>query len=197
MIQWTEKEVAVADLKSYERNPRKISDAAFARLINDIKVNGYHQRIIATQDLRVIGGHQRRKALESLGITKIKVLIPDQKIDDKKFREILVKDNLAFGEFDLEILAEDFSLEELLGYGMSENLLAGLMVGQIPLPELSDAEKMGFQQMTFTLSNEQAENVNAAMKKSKKLGEFVDIGNENSNGNAISRICELFLGKNV
>lgn len=59
MIKWSEKTVKVSDLKPFERNPRRISQDAFNRLKKGLAENGYHQRIIATKDLRIVGGHQR------------------------------------------------------------------------------------------------------------------------------------------
>lgn len=123
IIEWLEQEVAVADLQDFDRNPRKISAESFNRLVDDIRTNGYHQRIIATPDLRVIGGHQRKKALIELGIETIRVLVPDREISDEKFREMLVKDNLPFGEFDFGILEQDYDFDELVGYGMPEDWL--------------------------------------------------------------------------
>jgi hypothetical protein len=49
-------------------NPRRISQEAFNRLKKSLSENGYHQRIIVTKDLRVIGGHQRIKALKEIGL---------------------------------------------------------------------------------------------------------------------------------
>lgn len=117
-IEWIEREVAVADLKPYERNPRRISKEAFARLVSDLRLNGYHQRIIATPDLRVIGGHQRIKALQEIGLERVKVLTPNRDIPPAQFREMLVKDNLPFGEFDFDMLSADFEPDELIEWGM-------------------------------------------------------------------------------
>lgn len=58
---------------------------------------------------------------------------------------------------------------------------------------LSDSDRAPFQQMTFTLHDEQVEQVKQALKTAKDLGDFVDSANENSNGNALARICETFL----
>jgi len=60
---------------------------------------------------------------------------------------------------------------------------------------LPDEDRAPFQQMTFTLHDDQAETVREAMKAAKAIGAFIDTGNENSNGNALARICELFLGE--
>lgn len=67
MITWQEKIVLVSNLKPYERNHRKISERAYSKLLSSLRDNGYHQRIIATNDLRVIGGHQRIRALKEIG----------------------------------------------------------------------------------------------------------------------------------
>lgn len=55
---------------------------------------------------------------------------------------------------------------------------------------LPEGDKEPFQTMTFTLSNDQAEIVKAALQKAKDAGPFVNTGNENSNGNALARIAE-------
>lgn len=56
---------------------------------------------------------------------------------------------------------------------------------------LPEGDRAPFQQMTFTLHDDQVEQVKAALEFSKKIGPF-DSENENSNGNALARICELF-----
>jgi hypothetical protein len=63
------------------------------------------------------------------------------------------------------------------------------------MPPLPDGDKAPFQQMTFTLHDEQAEQVAHALEVAKKMGAFVDSPNENGNGNALSRVCEIFLGQ--
>lgn len=58
---------------------------------------------------------------------------------------------------------------------------------------LPSGDKSPFQQMTFTLSNEQAGVVAEAISKAKSTSDFVGTGNENSNGNALWRICDAYL----
>lgn len=60
--------------------------------------------------------------------------------------------------------------------------------GKVP-----DEDRAPFQQMTFTLHDEQVEQIRAALTLAKGMGEFADSPNKNSNGNALSRICETFL----
>jgi ParB-like chromosome segregation protein Spo0J len=123
VIKWTEKTVKVKDLKPYERNPRRISEDAYARLKKSLQDNGYHQRILATKDLRIVGGHQRIRALKELGLKEIAVLVPDKNLTDEEFRRLLVQDNLPFGNWDFDILSADFEIQELIDFGMPEEWL--------------------------------------------------------------------------
>jgi len=58
---------------------------------------------------------------------------------------------------------------------------------------LPEGERAPFQQMTFTLHDEQVEVVKNALTIAKSMGAFVDSPNKNSNGNALARICEMFV----
>lgn len=129
LINWTERTVDVKALQPYERNPRRITKEAFEKLKASLRDNGYHQRCIVTPDLRVIGGHMRIKALTELGIKQVPVLVPDRELTVDEFRRMLVQDNLAFGEFDLEILSADFEVPELLDWGFPEALLGDFAKG--------------------------------------------------------------------
>ena len=125
MIQWTEKTVLVSDLKPYEKNPRIITKEAYDRLKKSIQDLGYHQRIVCQPNGDVVGGHQRLKVFEELGIKEAKVLIPDRELTRDEFRRLLIQDNLPFGSHDFSMLAADFEIEELLDWGMPESWLIG------------------------------------------------------------------------
>ena len=71
-----------------------------------------------------------------------------------------------------------------------------LDIDEVGMPELASGEKSPFQQMTFTLADEQAEQLKQALEKAKKTEEYNYIetfGNENSNGNAIYCIIQGWL----
>jgi hypothetical protein len=59
------------------------------------------------------------------------------------------------------------------------------------LPDIQDEEKM-LTQMTFTIHVDQKEAIEAAISSAKSLGPFVGTENENSNGNALARVCETW-----
>jgi DNA modification methylase len=122
-IVWAEATVPLKDLKPYERNPRRISKEAFAKLKQSIEQDGFHQRILCTPDFRVIGGHQRIKALKELGWNEVQVLTPDRELTEDEYRRLLIRDNLQAGEWDMDELANAFTIEELKDWGFPENLL--------------------------------------------------------------------------
>lgn len=99
-----------------------------------------------------------------------------------------------------DLAAEDEALLEVTGYDGDDlqaliDALAPATEGEwsLALGNLPDGDRAPFQQMTFTLHDEQVEQVRAAIEAAKGLGSFVDSPNENSNGNALARICETFL----
>lgn len=124
-IEWDEQTVPVASLKPYERNPRRITKVAFDRLKKSLKDMGYHQRIITQPDLRVVGGHQRIRALQELGVKDVKILVANRDLTEAEFKQILIQDNLPFGDFDIDIIASDFEIAELKEWGFDEKLLLG------------------------------------------------------------------------
>lgn len=128
-IEWSEKKVLVSDLKPYERNPRRITKEAFEKLKSSLRELGYHQRIIAQPNLSIIGGHQRIKAFQELGVSEVIVLVPNRELTMEEFRRALITDNLPFGEYDFDILSADFEAEELRDWGMAESLLEDFKEG--------------------------------------------------------------------
>ena len=128
MLNWTSKTIQISELKEYEHNPRRIGKKEFEKLVNSIQQDGYHQRIIVNHDNIIIGGHQRKKALLEAGLKEsdtVEVLIPDRKLTQKELDRINIRDNLSFGEYDFEILANRFDAETLVDFGMSGDLLVG------------------------------------------------------------------------
>ena len=57
---------------------------------------------------------------------------------------------------------------------------------------LPDGDRAGFQQLTFSVTDDQAAAIKEALSKAKDAGAFGETGNENSNGNALARIAEAY-----
>jgi hypothetical protein len=99
-----------------------------------------------------------------------------------------VKDNVGFGEWDWDVLANEWNVEELAHWGLDLPLdfVSADEFGEGF--ELPDGDKAPFQQMTFTLADEQAVQIQNAIADIKLTNEYKyaeTFGNENSNGNAL------------
>jgi len=190
----------VEDLIPYARNSRTHSDAQVAQIAASVREFGWTNPVLVDGENGIIAGHGRILAARKLGMDEVPC-IELAGLSDTQRRAYIIADNkLALNAgWDDELLAIEFA--ELADAGF-DNLLTGFTQDEIDalsggepldgMPELPDGDKEPFQQMTFTLHDEQAEQVRAAMESAKALGPF-DSPNENSNGNAIARICEAFL----
>jgi len=143
-ITWQEASIKLSQLKEYANNPRKISKEMLDKLASHIKEDGYHQRIIVDNDYTIIGGHQRKKALYMAGYddeTEIEVLMSSRKLTPEEIDRLNIRDNLAFGEYDFEVLTERFDLNELLSFGMDKDMLAPIFDKTI-LEEIGEEEEI-------------------------------------------------------
>lgn len=184
----------------YARNPRKNADAV-DKVAASLREFGFRQPIVTDENLTVIVGHTRLLAAKKLSLTQVPVHIAEgltsaqikaYRIADNRIGEEAEWDNalLAVEIGDLKDEGYDLSLT-----GLSELQLTDLMPDVKPLaemPELASGDREPFQQMTFVLHDEQAEQVKAAIEAAHKFGDY-DSPNENRNGNALARICETFV----
>jgi hypothetical protein len=107
----------------------------------------------------------------------------------------LLKDMLE--QLDTGAMTDDGQLlADLTGFNEAERerLANQYHVEEVGAPELKDGDRAPFRQATFTLHDEQWEEVEAALAKAKKDGGGESAVNENSNGNALAWICRAFSG---
>jgi len=181
--------VKISEVKLNPNNPRLIKDDKFLKLVQSIKdfpemLN--IRPIVVNKDMIILGGNMRYKACKEAGLKEIPIIITD--LSEDKQREFLIKDNTSGGEWDWEILANEWDSEELESWGLD---LVGFDANAEDFGEdfsLKDGDKEPFQQMTFTLADEQAEQIKNAIADIKQTEEYKyceTLGNENSNGNAL------------
>jgi len=181
--------VKISEVKLNPNNPRLIKDDKFLKLVQSIKdfpemLN--IRPIVVNKDMIILGGNMRYKACKEAGLKEIPIIITDLTEDQQ--REFLIKDNTSGGEWDWEVLANEWDNEELESWGLT---LPGFDINADELGEefsLKDGDKAPFQQMTFTLADEQAEQIKNAIADIKATEEYKyceTLGNENSNGNAL------------
>lgn len=193
-MKWNLKKIKVSDLKENPKNPRKLTVKGLNDLEKSIKKFGVAEPLVVNTDLMLCGGHGRKKILERLNITEVDCYLPEKKLSQKEFNELGIRlnKNIA-GEFDFDILANEFELPELLEWGFEE-LEFGVGI-DAEFPEVATGDGSGMQQMTFTLSDSQVETVKLALKNAK-AEKIQDVDNENSNGNALYKICCEFVNGN-
>lgn len=113
----------LSELKSNLNNPRIIRDAKFLKLVESIKSFPKMMAIrpiVIDENNVVQGGNMRLKALEAIGYKEI----PDEwvkKVSDlteEEKKEFIIKDNVGFGEWDWEILANEWNSAELVDWGL-------------------------------------------------------------------------------
>lgn len=130
MITWTTIKKRISELTDYEHNPRAIKTNAFEKLVESIKQDGYHGRIVINTDGTIIGGHQRKHALLQAGYKlddEIEVLVPSRTLSTEEFDRLNIRDNLPYGEFDWDILGNRFETDTLLDWGMPEEWLPNMV----------------------------------------------------------------------
>jgi len=143
MIDWYETRIPLDALKDYPTNPRRISKAAFQQLVNSLKEDGYHQRLIVSQDNVILSGHMRKKALLQAGYKRessIPCLNPHQDLTPEQQKRILLRSNGEYGEFDLDIVANDFDIPSLESLAFPPNLLEDLL--SVPEESIMDLDKI-------------------------------------------------------
>lgn len=114
------KKVNIKEIKPNENNPRIISDYKFKNLvksINDFPEMLEKRPLVVDEDMVVLGGNMRLKALQQAGIKEVHVDIAKDWTDKQK-KEFIIKDNLNFGEWDWDILSNEWETKELDDWGM-------------------------------------------------------------------------------
>jgi ParB-like chromosome segregation protein Spo0J len=116
--------VSIKDVKPNPKNPRVIRDGKFQKLVTSIKefpdmLNKRPLIVFTDVDGKycVLGGNMRLKALNELKYTEIPVIIADEWNEEQK-AEFLIKDNVGFGEWDWDQLANEWDAEKLDDWGL-------------------------------------------------------------------------------
>ena len=112
--------VKIKDIKSNPNNPRIIKDDKFHKLCESIKTFPKMlelRPIVVNDDMIVLGGNMRLKALKHLGLTEAPVIKASELTEDQQ-RQFIIKDNAGFGEWDWDMLANEWDVEELEQWGI-------------------------------------------------------------------------------
>ena len=112
--------VPINTVKTNPNNPRIIKDDKFAKLVKSI--NEFPQMlnlrpIVVNDDMVVLGGNMRLKACKEAGLKEIPI-IKASELTEQQQKEFIVKDNVGYGEWDWNDLANNWDEQELIDWGL-------------------------------------------------------------------------------
>jgi len=113
------KVVKINDIKSNPNNPRIIKDDKFKKLVESIKSfpeMANVRPIVVNKDIIVLGGNMRLKAMKEAGWKEAPIQIVDW--NEQKQKEFIVKDNVGYGEWDWDDLANNWDAQEITDWGL-------------------------------------------------------------------------------
>ena len=142
------KKMKLADLIPTENNPRQIKKDDFERLKKSIKSFPEMldiREIVVDEDNRILGGHQRVKAVLENGEKEVNVKVVEGLSEEEK-REFVIRDNVQNGEWDFDVLANEWSDLDLQDWGI-------LNAPSLDL-DISDEDFMQDTEITKTKTNE-------------------------------------------
>jgi DNA modification methylase len=101
-------------------NPRIIKDDKFKKLVKSIQEFPQMlelRPIVVDGNMVVLGGNMRLKACIAAGLKEVPIIIAD-KLTDAQKDEFIIKDNVGFGEWDWDLLANEWDVETLEDWGL-------------------------------------------------------------------------------
>jgi ParB-like chromosome segregation protein Spo0J len=117
--------VKISEVKPNPKNPRIIKDGKFQKLVKSIQefpdmLNKRPLVVFTDVDNKyvVLGGNMRLKACKEIGLKEIPIIIADEWTEEQK-NEFLIKDNVGFGEWDWDSLANEWDAELLNDWGLN------------------------------------------------------------------------------
>lgn len=154
--------VKITDVKSNPENPRTIKDEKYKQLVKSIesfpKMLELRPLVIDENNV-VLGGNMRLKALQELKYVEIPI-VRAQELSEEQKKEFIIKDNVGYGEWDWDILKEEWETEKLDEWGLE-------------FPEfetINETEELNAQEDDFEVPDEDQ------IKTDIVLGDLIEIG---------------------
>jgi DNA modification methylase len=170
------KKVAIGELKPNPNNPRIIKDDKFKKLVQSIKdlpEMAEVRPVVVNTDMVVLGGNMRLKAMREAGWKEVPIEVVDW--DEDKQRQFIIKDNVSGGEWDWEMLANQWDADELNEWGLD-------------LPEFEQAQELEAEEDDFEMPEEVQTDI--------VLGDLFEIGEhrllcgDSTDSDAVARLMD-------
>ena len=114
------KKISIDKILINPNNPRLIKDDKFKKLCKSIQEFPEMlelRPIVVNKDMIVLGGNMRLKACQEIGLTEVPIIVAENLTEEQQ-REFLIKDNVSGGEWDWDILANEWEVEQLEEWGL-------------------------------------------------------------------------------
>jgi DNA modification methylase len=112
--------VKISEIKANPNNPRLIKDDKFKKLVKSIQDFPEMleiRPIVVNDDMVVLGGNMRLKACKEAGLKQIPI-IKASELTEEQQKQFIIKDNVGFGEWEWETLANEWDVEQLAEWGL-------------------------------------------------------------------------------
>jgi hypothetical protein len=112
--------VKISQLKANPNNPRIIKDDKFEKLVRSIKEFPKMleiRPIVVNNEMIVLGGNMRLKACKEAGLKEVPIIKASDLTEDEQ-RQFIIKDNVSGGEWEWEMLNNDWDVEQLEEWGL-------------------------------------------------------------------------------
>lgn len=205
------KEIKIADLIPDDKNFNRGSEFGNSLIEKSFRKFGAGRSILLDKNNRIIAGNKSVENAVSIGMEDVQIVESDGKriiavkrmdidLDSPEGREMALADNASAKAniiFDAELVEAELGEAVCEEWGVDTGIKNEGFGEDFSLP---DGDKAPFQQMTFTLADEQAEQIKNAIDDIKKTEEYKyaeTMGNENSNGNALYLIVASWAGQRI
>jgi hypothetical protein len=138
--------VKISEVKPNPKNPRVIKDGKFQKLVKSIQefpdmLNKRPLIVFTDVDNKyvVLGGNMRLKACKEIGLKEIPIIIADEWTEEQK-NEFLIKDNVGFGEWDWDSLANEWEAEKLDDWGLDLPIDLDAIKETKDIPDIGEIE---------------------------------------------------------
>ncbi len=135
--------VKLSDIKSNPNNPRIIKDDKFKKLVKSIQEFPKMleiRPIVVNQDMIVLGGNMRLKASKEAGMKEVFIVKADDLTEEEQ-KQFIIKDNVGFGEWDWDMIANEWDAEEVEEWGLD-------------IPEFSIKEELEAEEDDYEMPDE-------------------------------------------
>ena len=158
--------VKISEIKINPNNPRLIKDDKFKKLVQSIKDFPEMldiRPIVVNKDMVILGGNMRLKACKEAGLKVVPIIIADN-LNEEQQREFLIKDNVSGGEWDWEVLANEWDAEQLEDWGLTVNNFNTDSINLDSFFEEDNSKKENKNKIILEYTDEEFELVNEALK---------------------------------